>query len=191
MQHIGIMWFGLCGSTAHKNKWEMPGQSMKTKLMPDTMPTVEGVRAALVYGLLAVVLCVLASPSFAAQQIADAEDVPRANDGADIGQTASDGIATVKDTVDIIKNIALILFGLFTLYFARRGVRHYLNDVEMKRISDALELYNKFDKDSDCVLAMTMVDYYDRARCPRARGGEPLRGTPYGACGTMSPRTRG
>ena len=71
---------------------------------------------------------------------------------------------TTKEKYDIAKNIALIIGVVGTLIFALIGVLQYLNDAEMKRIDGALKLYDEFDKDMDCVRAMSMVDYHERGQ---------------------------
>jgi len=64
--------------------------------------------------------------------------------------------------LEIARNIALTAGAIFTTILGWKGVSHYLHDVEVRRINDVLGMYNAFDADPDCILAMTMIDYYER-----------------------------
>jgi hypothetical protein len=68
----------------------------------------------------------------------------------------------IKDWTDIFSKTALIIFGSITMLVSLFGIYRYRHGVELKRINDALALYNEFDHDSDCVLAMSMIDFYER-----------------------------
>jgi len=133
--------------------------------MPETPIIRLPVQLLLRYAALSVLLCVFVLPTFAAVQESGTQNTSTLKTGVSVDQTSNLNttiVKDIKDITDIARNIVLMLVGLVSLYFAWCGVRHYLNDVEMKRIGDALDLYNCFDNDTDCILAMTMLDYYGR-----------------------------
>ena len=112
---------------------------------------------------LIVILCAHAFPPSSAAQSAPTPIEKKASTEKSDPVTPQETL-NIKEITDVARNIALIIGGLGTLIFAWIGVHHYLNDVEMKRITEALQLYNEFDGDPDCVRAMTMVDYYTREK---------------------------
>lgn len=65
-------------------------------------------------------------------------------------------------TLEDMRNIVIMIGVLGGLGVALVGIFHYYKDVDRKRLTDALELYDRFDKDTDAILAMRMVDYYER-----------------------------